>query len=362
MGPIGHRVPAAEASSRRRPLRRATAMALLGALLALGGLPGVAQAHGPIAPIATSYSARVSHVPAGLDAKIVDGDLRMWLQASPSITVVVLDYRGAPYLRFSRSGVDVNHNSSMYYLNQVPVQLVPSDLSATTPPNWQQVSAGHAYGWHDGRLGALSTVALAPGVSYVGRWTIPVLIDGHLSAIAGGLWHADDPSIVWFWPIVVLLACVLAARRVHRPELDRATAQVFAVVALIGVAVAGVGRELHGRPTVSVGQLLLLAVILAFVAWGLRRVLLQRPGYFSYFLISFAALWAGGELVPTLVNGFVLMAVPAFVGRTAAVVCLGCGAGVLLLVFRLAEKREPASSIRREPRVKREDDAWEYHA
>ena len=75
-------------------------------------------------------------LPAGLEAKVVDGDLRMWLRVPAKQTVVILDYRGAPYLRFSRSGVDVNHNSSMYYLNQVPVQLVPSDLSATTPPNW----------------------------------------------------------------------------------------------------------------------------------------------------------------------------------------------------------------------------------
>jgi hypothetical protein len=338
-------------------VRRATVIALLGALLALGGFPGAAQAHGPVAPIATSYLARVSRVPPGLDVKVVDGDLRMWLDASRSMTVVVLDYRGAPYLRFSRFGVDVNHNSSMYYLNQVPVELVPSDLSASTPPNWQRVSAGHAYGWHDGRLGALSTVALPPGVSYVGRWTVPVLIDGHLSAIAGGLWHSDDPSIVWFWPIVVLLACVLAARRVDRPALNRALARALAVVALTGVVLAGAGRELHGRPAVSVGQLLLLAVILAFVAWGLGRVLLQHPGYFSYFLISFAALWAGGELVPTLLNGFVLMAVPAFVARTAAVLCLGCGAGVLFLVFRLAEQPEAASSIRRDPDVEREDDS-----
>jgi hypothetical protein len=355
--------PAAGGNSMDSALRRATVTALVGALVALGGFPGVAQAHGPVAPIATSYLARVDRVPAGLDAKVVDGDLRMWLRAAPSTTVVVLDYRGAPYLRFSRFGVDLNHNSSMYYLNQSPAETPPSNLTATTPTNWRQVSSGHAYGWHDGRLHALATVALAPGVSYVGRWSVPVGIDGHLSAIAGGLWHADDPSIVWFWPIVVLLACVLAARRVHRPALDRAIARVLAVVALSGVAVAGVGRELHGRPTVSVGQLLLLAVILAFVGWGLCRVLLQRPGYFSYFLISFAALWAGGELVPTLLDGFVLMAVPAFVARAAAVLCLGCGAGVLLLVFRLAGQPQEASSVRRTAHVEREDDGtWEYQA
>ena len=129
----------------------------------------------------------------------------------------------------SRSGVEVNQNSAMYYLNQTPVaETPPSGLTRRTPPSWQRVSGGHDYGWHDGRLHALATVALSPGVAYVGRWSIPVLVDGRLSSISGGLWHADDPSIVWFWPIVVLLACVLAARRVRRPALDALVARVLA--------------------------------------------------------------------------------------------------------------------------------------
>ncbi|MBV9803987.1 MAG: hypothetical protein JO130_12375, partial [Solirubrobacterales bacterium] len=74
----------------------------------------MAQAHGPVAPVASSYFAKALQVPPGLDAKVIDGDLRMWLRVPPQDTVVVLDYRGAPYLRFSNSGVAVNHNSAMY--------------------------------------------------------------------------------------------------------------------------------------------------------------------------------------------------------------------------------------------------------
>ena len=40
-------------------------------------LPAAAQAHGPTAPVATDYVAVVDHVPPGVDAKVVDGDLRM---------------------------------------------------------------------------------------------------------------------------------------------------------------------------------------------------------------------------------------------------------------------------------------------
>jgi hypothetical protein len=342
----GPHATAAEAKSkvrRRRRHRRQRLLrgrhALVGALVALGAFPGVAAAHGPVDPIATSYLAKLSGVPAGLDAKVVDGDLRLWLRVAPRVTAVVRDYRGGAYLRFSRSGVAVNVNSAMYYLNQTPAESPPARVSPAVPARWRQVSSGHEYSWHDGRLHALASVALAPGTTYVGRWSIPVVIGGQLSSIFGGVFYAPDPSIVWFWPIVVLLACTLAAWRVRRPALDARVAPVLAVAALVAIATAGAGRELHGRPTVSVFQLITLAIIFAFVAWGLRRVLLQRLGWFSFFAISIVAIWEGIQLLPTLLHGFVLAAVPADLTRVAAILCLGCGAGLLLFVFRLADQQ-----------------------
>jgi hypothetical protein len=311
---------------------------LAGALLWLGGLPCPASAHGPVAPIASSYVARVGVVPRGIDAKVVDGDQRMWFKVDRDATVVVLDYRGAPYLRFSGSGVAVNQNSAMYYLNQTPAEVPPPTLGPRTPPRWSKVSGGQEYGWHDGRLHALASVALAPGASYVGRWSIPLRVNGSASVVAGGVWHADVPSLVWFWPIAVLLACTLAARRVRRRELDALLARVLALAALAATSTAALGRELHGRPAVSVFQLLTLAVVAAFVAWGLRQVLWRRPGYFTYFAVAFVALWEGAGLVSTLLNGFVLAAVPATAARVAAVVCLGCGGGLLLVALRLADQ------------------------
>jgi hypothetical protein len=60
-------------------------------------------------------------------------------------------------------------------------------------------------------------------------------------------------------------------------------------------------------------------------------------GYFTYFVISLAALWQGLILIGTLRDGFVLIALPAFVARTATTLCLSCGAALLLLAVRLAE-------------------------
>jgi hypothetical protein len=314
---------------------------VLVASVVLAALPGSAAAHGPVAPVATSYLARVSSVPAGIEAKVIDGYVRMWLRVPPSLTVVILDYNRAPYLRFSRSGVQVNLNSTMYYLNQTPVaETPPADLRPSTPPHWQSVSTGHDYEWHDGRLQALAAVALTPGTSYLGRWSVPLLLDGRRGAVTGGLWHADDPPLVWFWPIVVLLACVLASRRVRRPWLDGLVARLLAVAAVAAVAVAAIGRGLHGRPTVSIIQLIELGFVLSLVGWALFHVLTVRAGYFAYFVIAFVAVWEGLNLLPTLLHRYVLLALPAFLARGATVLCLGAGAGLLLLISRLADQSE----------------------
>ena len=202
----------------------------------------------------------------------------------------------------------------MYYLNQVPPQTPPTRLGPGTPVHWSRVSSGHQYGWHDGRLHALASVALAPGATYVGRWTIPLRVDGAPATIAGGLFHAANPSLVWFWPILVVLACVFAALRLGRPELDLRLARGLGLVALVAFLVVGAGQQLHGRPTVSVGQLIVFAAIVAFGAWALRRLALRRHGWFTFFLIAVAAIWEGASSITVLLDGYVLLALPALRG------------------------------------------------
>jgi hypothetical protein len=90
----------------------AAAIVLLVSALASLVAPAAAAAHGPVNPAASRYLATVRQVPPGVEAKVVDGDQRMWLDVAPAQTVVVHDYRGAPYLRFSKRGVEVNRAGS----------------------------------------------------------------------------------------------------------------------------------------------------------------------------------------------------------------------------------------------------------
>jgi hypothetical protein len=318
--------------------RRGRVVGALSVIVAALAIPSTAAAHGPVDPAASSYLARLGLVPAGLSAKVIDGDQRLWLRVDSRRTVLVLDYQGAPYLRFSPRGVAVNTASAMYYLNQVPAQTPPASTGPRVPPRWSRVSSGHSYGWHDGRLHALATTVLPAGATYLGRWRVPVRIGGAATAIAGGLYYAASPSIVWFWPILVALACVLAALRLRRPGLDERVARILAAAALAGIAVAACGQQLHGRPSVSVGQAIVLSVTLSFVAWGAWRLARRRHGWFTFFAIAAVAIWEGASLIAVLVDGWVLLALPPPVARLAVATCLSAGVALLPVVFALAER------------------------
>jgi hypothetical protein len=307
-----------------------------GTLLAV---PATAAADGPITPTATDYLARVSHVPAGIQAKVVDGYLNLWMQVLPAGRVTVLDFAGAPWVRFSPAGVAINRNSEEYYLSQTPVPaVVPTGLTAKTPPHWLRVSNGHSYEWREGRLHALATVALAPGQSYVGPWRIPLAVDGHLEMISGGIWHQRAPSIVWFWPVLVLLACALAAWRVRSAKLDTSLSRAIALLLLVLVAVGMGGKYLHGSPDVTAGNVLLLAVTLAVLCAVAGRLLGGRYGAPLLLLTAVIALWAGLTLLPVLTHGYALVVLPLFLVRVIAAALLGGALSLALFAARMLDR------------------------
>jgi hypothetical protein len=313
-------------------------LAALAVIVTALASPPNAAAHGPVDPAASSYLARLAQVPGGLRAAVIDGDQRMWLSAPARMTVIVVDYQGAPYLRFDAQGVQVNTASEMYFLNEVPPQTPTPGIGPGTRPRWQPLSSGHALSWHDGRLHALAATALAPGETYAGRWRIPLLVDGMSAAITGALYFAPSPSIVWFWPILVVLACVAAALRLRRLDLDIRLARILACVADGAFVVAAVAQQLHGRPNVSVGQEIILGIALVYAGWAAWRLARRRHGWFTFFVIAAVTIWEGATLTSVLVDGFVLIALPPVVDRVAVATCLAAGVGLLPIVFALAEQ------------------------
>lgn len=316
-------------------MRRA-AIALATALLAAAFLPSTASAHvGRVPPAATNYLARVSGIPPGLEARVVDGDQAVWMRARPSLTVVVIGLRGEPYLRFWRAGVAVNARSATWFLNRVRPLVVPPGLTATTQPRWKKLTSSHSWTWHDGRLHAAVLAAHPSGNAYLGRWTVPLVVDGHGTAIRGGLWQSAPASLLWFWPLLVVAACIPALLRLREARLEAQVCAALTALALVSSTVARLGRELYGRPTVSSGQLA-LAGATCLVAVALA-VLYTRPDWraLAGIVIGIASSYQGVALISTLRDGWVLAALPAWLERSATAVSLASGIALVLVSLRV---------------------------
>ncbi len=312
-------------------MRRA-AIALAAAIVAAFLLPATASAHvGRVPQAATNYLARISSVPTGLEARIVDGDQGIWMRAKPSLTVVVTGLRGEPYLRFSSAGVAVNTQSATWFLNRVYPQVVPRGISSSTPPEWKRVTSGHSWTWHDGRLHAAVLAAHPSGNAYLGRWVVPLVIDGHGAAIRGGLWQSASASLLWFWPLLLVAACIPALLKLREARLEAQVGAALVVLALVSSTVARLGRELYGRPTVSSWQLVLVGITALF-AVGLAALYSRREWrMLAGLVIGIVAGYQGAVLVSTLRDGWVLAALPAWLERTATALSLATGVALVVV-------------------------------
>jgi len=296
-------------------------------------LPSQVWAHGSGSPTATSFVARLREVPAGVKARIVDGDQRLWLRVQPGRTVTVLGFQGEPYLRFSSAGVEVNERSLAFYLNRSRPRAIPHGLDALASPDWHRVASGPSYSWHEDRLHSLAAAARRPGSALVGTWTIPVLEQGKRLQLLGTLRYSPDPSPLWFWPVAVVLLSLPALLRLRRGDLDRAALIMLSAVTLAALVLARVGRELYGRPDVSARSglsLLLTCAVALLLAAGLTS---SEWRTVAALLIGSAGVYEGIALLGTFLRGHVLAALPADVERAAAVACLSCGAALLIVVL-----------------------------
>jgi hypothetical protein len=299
-------------------------------------------------PAATDYLARISYAPPGLEARIVDGDRAIWMRAKPSLTVIVTGLRGEPYLRFSPAGVAVNTRSATWFLNRVRPEVIPPGITSSTSPAWQQLTSLHSWTWNEGRLSSPALSAHPAGDAYLGRWVIPLVIDGSGAAIRGGLWQSAPASLLWFWPLLLLVVCIPALLKLRAARLETQIGVVLAGVALVSSTVARLGREFYGRPTISSWQLVLVAAT-CVIAAGLAALYGRREWRpVAECLIGIAAAVQGLELVSILRDGWVLAAIPASLERIAVGLSLASGVALVLVSLGLGvpdQAEEPSPEL-----------------
>ena len=140
-------------------------------------LAGDASGHGRTGQTGyvSTFSALVPPV-LGVSVNVLGGDDRLRLSNYSGKTVVVLGYRGEPFIRFGQEGVFRNARSP-----------------ATGPPRWRRVGPGTSYDWHDRRIHwpasepprAVSDQPDKPHLIF--NWRVPARADGKAFAITGFL-------------------------------------------------------------------------------------------------------------------------------------------------------------------------------
>jgi hypothetical protein len=170
----------------------------------------------------------------GIDVQVVNFDDSLQLRNKSGRTIVVVGYRGEPYLRIAADGtVAVNHNSPSYYLNDdrfaEGVEIPPSATPKATP-DWQTVDRVGRYTWHDHRIHWMAHT-VPPQVKDEGKrtkvfdWKVPLRVGRQPATIAGSLiWVGKESGGPPVGAVVALLAFALAGlalvvfvRRRRRP-------------------------------------------------------------------------------------------------------------------------------------------------
>jgi hypothetical protein len=337
-----HRTAADPAPTRRRLTSSIACLALAaGAALCA---PAQGAAHAAPSSVAADGLARVRSLGPGLEgaqARVLGGDQRIWLKVDPARSVLVLGYVDEPFLRFSEAGVAVNRRSPTARV--AGALSAPPDASAGTPV-WRPLTAAHEYAWHDHRLRP-SGGAAGGGTR---AWSIPVVVDGQRSSIAGEARYEPPPALwPWLVPLGVAVAGVgLLLRRRHAATAAAAT-HALAVCALAGGLTSFVGRSLgqEGGPVgrwLGAGAAVALGVLLvAGLAWRWSG---RRPAAIVAGVIGASE---GLAMLAVFRHGLVLSALPVEVARAAAALGLLAGAATVVLAVAAAGWGRPGVIARR---------------
>ncbi|MEE8600221.1 hypothetical protein [Euzebya tangerina] len=295
---------------------RVVTVSVLG-LLIMAFVASPAAAHGRGSD-ATNFTSVITATPEvdGLQWQVLNGDEYLELRNDTDDEVRVPGYTGEPYLRIGPEGVFRNRNSAATYLNEdrFGQTAVPAGVGAQEDPEWEQISEGSTYAWHDHRIHWMAqadppAVAANPGtVQTVNAWTVPVEIGGASREVAGDLiWVPGQSPLVWLIPAVVLLSIPIIIP-LSRSEPDpesftwRALSRAGGMIALV-IAAANVLHLIDdlGATPVPFSQSIVSAVqTFAFIAigvFGAVRAIQSRDGAFTALGVSAGTIFIGQGLL-----------------------------------------------------------------
>jgi hypothetical protein len=252
-------------------------------------------------------------VRAAVAARVLESDQALGLTVAPGHAVVVLGYRGEPFLRIDRAGVAVNARSSTAAAVRFVRAARPADAAA---PAWRVRDRGHAVVWHDVRPREFAAAGRR-------RWTVPLVVDGIRVQLAGAIWRVSPPP-AWIWGALAapfaVVSCLLLVRR--DPRL-RIAAAAFGAVAAAATIANVVGFMVDSNASSSkwvlgFNELFFAAIGLLVLAFGSTAARTVAAGG-----LGLLGLFVGLGEIDVFIHGVVLSSLPDFAVRVLAAVMIG---------------------------------------
>ena len=283
-------------------------------------LPANAAGHGRGPVVALDDRLVIGRPVAGIGVQVFDGDRSLHVSVAPGHTVVVRGYLGEPMIRFAGGAVEANRSSPT----------ANADRIVSAGSGWQRVADGRSFAWHDHRL--------APprgGNGTVGRFSVPLTIDGRAAAITGTFVRVPGPDLMAWLLGALAAAAAIAAVAVRRPRTRTTLVLVLAVVAGVAALTAITAFAVRDAPTGGIEWFQVAGG--AIVAAAAATVLVRTNGTRRTAAAGvIGALAAAGMLssLPVFLHGVVISALPAGFARfvcAAAIVGGTCAAGLSFL-------------------------------
>jgi hypothetical protein len=215
-------------------------------LLLVAAAPAAAHGRGSDA---TNFRSEILQTPGfgGVTWRIYGGDEMLGVVNEATEELLVLGYRGEPYLRVGPDGVFENMRSPATYLNRERYLVeAPPEADPDAEPEWEQVSDGNRYAWHDHRIHWMSPT-IPPSVTdpdaetLIQEWAVDVVLAGDAAQVTGELRWVPGPS-PWPWLGLGLALSLVALAGIRTtpaedrwPGLARPAAVVLAAIALLNL-------------------------------------------------------------------------------------------------------------------------------
>jgi hypothetical protein len=184
----------------------------------------------------------------------------------------------------------------------------------------------------------------------VGRWSVPIVIDGRRSSLTGVLHRFPAPA-VWVWgAVLVLMLCPAALlMRSYRRPVIRSAALVLSVIAggaaaALALAVALDAYAAPGTWVLALNAIVLLGAGTWIVARGPEAL---RVG--AAIGVGMLAAAVGLLVVPVFLHPVVLAVLPGAAIRALAVAAIALGIDAAGLGCALYAREAAPSTLEREP-------------